>query len=105
MAVSYGFPCIVVGWTGTYDIEHRAVRHSTSQIKHKLPFPVAVRHYLVTDSASNPPRQSRVAVMSFKILIVDDNVVIRRMLRTSLEQTPGWEVCGEAENGKVAVDK
>jgi two-component system, NarL family, response regulator NreC len=39
------------------------------------------------------------------ILIVDDNALLRRMLRTCLEQDPEWNVCGEAENGRVAVEK
>jgi len=39
-----------------------------------------------------------------KILIVDDAAVIRRALRTSIERKTGWKVCGEAENGKMAVD-
>jgi CheY-like chemotaxis protein len=38
------------------------------------------------------------------ILLVDDNAVIRRMLRTAFDQ-PGWEVCGEAENGRDAIEK
>jgi CheY-like chemotaxis protein len=38
------------------------------------------------------------------ILLVDDNAVIRRMLRTAFEE-PGWEICGEAENGREAIDK
>lgn len=39
-----------------------------------------------------------------KILIVDDAAAIRRALRTSIERRTGWKVCGEAENGKMAVD-
>jgi DNA-binding NarL/FixJ family response regulator len=27
------------------------------------------------------------------------------MLRTVFEDTPGWEVCGEAENGRDAIEK
>ena len=38
------------------------------------------------------------------ILIVDDNAVIRRTLRTIFEQE-GWKVCGEAGNGREAIDK
>jgi two-component system, chemotaxis family, chemotaxis protein CheY len=38
------------------------------------------------------------------ILIVDDSVVIRRTLRRLFEAT-GWDVCGEAENGKQAIEK
>jgi len=43
--------------------------------------------------------------LSNTILIVDDNAVIRHTLRACIEQNSGWEVCGEAENGKVAVQK
>jgi len=39
------------------------------------------------------------------ILIVDDNVSIRQLLRTTLEDISGWKVCGEAENGREAIDK
>jgi len=39
------------------------------------------------------------------ILIVDDNATIRRSLRCWIEQESDWQVCGEAENGEVAVDK
>ena len=37
------------------------------------------------------------------IFIVDDNAVIRRMVRTEFEDISGWEVCGEAVNGSVRV--
>ena len=43
--------------------------------------------------------------MSHTILIVDDNDSIRHMLRACIEENSDWEVCGEAENGKVAVEK
>jgi DNA-binding NarL/FixJ family response regulator len=40
-----------------------------------------------------------------KILIVDDNVVTRHSLRSLIELNEELVVCGEAENGKVAVEK
>ncbi len=43
--------------------------------------------------------------MSHSVLIVDDNTLVRRMLRSWLEQHSEWEVCGEAENGKLAVER
>ena len=43
--------------------------------------------------------------MSTTVLIVDDSPPIRRSLRAWLEQRDGWEVCGEAENGAVAVEQ
>ena len=38
-----------------------------------------------------------------KILIVDDSPVIRRSVRACIEHNTGWEVCGEAGNGAIAV--
>jgi DNA-binding NarL/FixJ family response regulator len=43
--------------------------------------------------------------MPYSILIVDDSPLIRRILRRSLEEDSRWEVCGEAENGQIAVEK
>jgi DNA-binding NarL/FixJ family response regulator len=43
--------------------------------------------------------------MAVRILIADDDVSIRRLLRRLLEERPGWEVCGEAANGNDAVTK
>ena len=43
--------------------------------------------------------------MSHSVLIVDDNTLVRRMLRSWLEQLSEWDVCGEAENGKLAVER
>jgi CheY-like chemotaxis protein len=39
------------------------------------------------------------------ILVVDDNAVMRHVLRTEFEDIAGWAVCGEAENGRDAIDK
>ena len=43
--------------------------------------------------------------MSFKILIADDSSSIRNLLRLFIEHNTDWQVCGEAENGQVAVEK
>ena len=43
--------------------------------------------------------------MATRILIVDDHLVIRKMLKALLETREGWEVCGEATNGREAVTK
>jgi DNA-binding NarL/FixJ family response regulator len=39
-----------------------------------------------------------------RILIADDHEVVRRGLRGLLKERLGWEVCGEAVNGREAVD-
>ena len=40
-----------------------------------------------------------------RILIVDDSFILRRILRTLLEERSDWTVCGEAANGCEAIDK
>jgi DNA-binding NarL/FixJ family response regulator len=42
---------------------------------------------------------------SLRILVADDHEVVRRGIRALLEGHPGWEVCGEAVDGRDAVDK
>jgi DNA-binding NarL/FixJ family response regulator len=43
--------------------------------------------------------------MATRILIADDDKAIRRLLRRIVEEHPGWEVCGEAENGRDAINQ
>jgi len=40
-----------------------------------------------------------------RILVVDDNQMIRDGITTLLSAEPNWEVCGEAENGSEALQK
>jgi DNA-binding NarL/FixJ family response regulator len=40
-----------------------------------------------------------------RILIVDDHGHYRAQLRTLLESEPEWEICGEAADGKEAIEK
>lgn len=40
-----------------------------------------------------------------RILIADDHSVVRAGLRALLESHAGWEVCGEASDGREAVEK
>jgi len=42
--------------------------------------------------------------MGIRILVVDDHDVVRAGVRTILATRPDWEVCGEATNGKMAVE-
>jgi DNA-binding NarL/FixJ family response regulator len=43
-------------------------------------------------------------VSGLRILIADDHEVARRGIRSLLEGHEGWEVCGEAKDGREAVD-
>jgi len=40
-----------------------------------------------------------------RILVADDNEIVRRGIRQLLRQHEDWDVCGEAANGQEAVDK
>jgi DNA-binding NarL/FixJ family response regulator len=40
-----------------------------------------------------------------RILIVDDSSLVRQRLRDLLQQHPNWHVCGEAANGRDAIEK
>jgi DNA-binding NarL/FixJ family response regulator len=40
-----------------------------------------------------------------RILVADDHQLVRQGLISLILSRPGWEVCGEAENGRMAVDK
>jgi len=42
---------------------------------------------------------------AFRILIADDHEVVRRGIRALLENHPGWEVSGEAGDGREAVEQ
>lgn len=43
--------------------------------------------------------------MPVRILVADDHHVVRTGLRSLLESKSDWEVCGEAANGREAVEK
>ena len=40
-----------------------------------------------------------------RVLIVDDSPKVRRVVRILFESDTGFEVCGEAENGREAMEK
>jgi len=42
--------------------------------------------------------------MPLRILVVDDSQAIREAVRSCIETNTNWQVCGEAENGNVALE-
>lgn len=42
---------------------------------------------------------------TLRIMVVDDHEVVRKGLRTTLESRHGWTVCGEAADGREAVQR
>ena len=43
--------------------------------------------------------------MPYRILIADDHSLVRKVLKTTLENHSDWQVCGQATNGLEAVQK
>jgi DNA-binding NarL/FixJ family response regulator len=43
--------------------------------------------------------------MKLRILLADDHEIVRRGLCTLLQRHEGWEVCGEASDGREVVEK
>jgi DNA-binding NarL/FixJ family response regulator len=43
--------------------------------------------------------------VSKRILIVDDSLAIRKILREMLAREARWKVCGEASNGREGLEK
>jgi len=41
----------------------------------------------------------------FRILLADDHSLVRRGIRSLLGARPGWQVCGEATDGREALQK
>ncbi|MBI5387352.1 MAG: response regulator transcription factor [Verrucomicrobia bacterium] len=47
---------------------------------------------------------SRSAFKRLRLVLADDHEIVRRGLRATLEEQPGWTVIGEAGNGREAVE-
>lgn len=56
-------------------------------------------------SANSHPLPISQNPVSVRILIADDDVSIRRLLRRLLEGHSDWNVCGEATNGQEAIQQ
>ena len=52
-----------------------------------------------------PPVNRSDSRAPFRILIADDHEIVRRGIRDLIEKHPGWEVCGEAKDGRDAVSR
>ena len=55
------------------------------------------------DSSTQFGTDGKPAPRPVRILLADDHDLMRRGLRALLESHPGWEICGEAANGREAV--
>ena len=59
------------------------------------------------NSAAGPPsaETQAQAAPSARVLIADDHEIMRQGVRTLLASEVNWEICGEAVNGREAVEK
>jgi two-component system, NarL family, response regulator NreC len=64
----------------------------------RLGNPLAVLSIMADGAAAQPSKKVRV-------LIADDHAVIRGVVREALKARADFEVCGEAENGREAVEE
>ncbi len=55
------------------------------------------------DSIPEQVADHRIHPMKYRVLVVDDSVVMRRIVRQSLESDPDIEVVGVAANGRIAL--
>jgi DNA-binding NarL/FixJ family response regulator len=51
------------------------------------------------------PSKGTMGGMPARLLIVDDHEVVRMGVRTLLAGNPQWEVCGEAADGRQALER
>jgi len=60
----------------------------------------------IATSSSPMDHQSSIStVVPMKILIADDKLQVRRVLRRLIERHQDWDVCAEAEDGIQAVNR
>ena len=60
---------------------------------------------LLLDSRLTFSQMSADSQNRIRILIADDHELVRHGLRCVLAMRPGWEVCGEAVDGREAIEK
>jgi DNA-binding NarL/FixJ family response regulator len=53
----------------------------------------------------DPKKLTNIVSVKLRILLADDHEIVRRGMRALLEKHEGWEVCGEAKDGREAVEK
>ena len=49
-------------------------------------------------------RATEVHVHRMRILLADDNAALRQTVRQIIEENPRWRICGEAADGRTAVE-
>ncbi len=68
-----------------------------------MPSPASHSCYMVKCYSQRAPHVATAMVKS--VLIADDNAFVRERLGELFSREPDFEVCGEAENGRKAIEK
>jgi DNA-binding NarL/FixJ family response regulator len=61
--------------------------------------PVSVMNPGISPATKGEPMNA------FRILIADDHEIVRQGIRALLDKHPGWEISGEAKDGREAVER
>jgi two-component system, NarL family, nitrate/nitrite response regulator NarL len=56
-------------------------------------------------ASAYPAVSVSIKTMAIRILLADDHELVRKGIKALFESVPDWQVCGEAANGKEAVEK
>src|SRR5260370_26656631 len=75
---------------------------NSRQNRHKTSVPVFAAQFWFRTASLAPRETSEVAKC---VLIVDDNAFVRKALCETFRREPDLDVCGEAENGRDAIEK
>ncbi len=65
--------------------------------------PGRVLHPASDTEIAERSNQTKPRMEKLRILLADDHEVVRQGVRILIEKEAGWEVCGEAANGRTAV--
>src|SRR6266542_6971016 len=67
--------------------------------------PSPASHSCYMEKCCTQPSPQAASEMVKSVLIADDNALVRRRLGDLFSREPDFEVCGEAENGRKAVEE
>ena len=68
----------------------------------------SVRMTLINENKANreaAEQRQKLSGRRIRVLVVDDSMVVRRLIRAGIDASPDMEVCGEAENPYEAREK
>ena len=81
------------------NVTHKPTSYSISCIPRRLPLLYSRPTF---SSQANVDMSNK---LNARILIADDQESTRKVLKALIESCLGWNVCGQAENGREAIEK